>query len=732
MRPRDDRVDRLWAAARDDRERLLAAGLAVLAGLVVFGLAHELFPYHSANNDEGVYLQQAAMLLEGQLRLHPASPALERAVRPWFFVDSGAGLYPRYSPVPAAVFALGRLAGDSRLALAAVAAANVGLVYALSAEAFDRRTGLVAAGLLAAAPMFLLTSAVFLPYAPTTTLNLVFALAYVRSVRRTSFGDAVLAGAAAGLAFFARPYTAVLFGLPFVAHATWLLLRGRSMGPSVARLPAVIAGVGLAGVGLALGYNAAMTGSPWLFPYEAFAPRDGLGFGRRELLGYAVDYTPSLALRANATVLWRFATGWFTAGALGTAAAVLGVGFAADGIRRRGFDRTQPLGDRRLRAALLGIVATVCLGNIAFWGNLNVLADPTDPTDGFVGLFGPFYHFDLLLPAAAFGAHGIVRSAELIGTALDRLEPARAARVAGAGLLLAGVVAGAGAEAAALGPPIDRHAAYTERLETAYEPIRSTELGESVVFLPPTYGPWLNHPFQWLRNAPGFEGPVVYALDLDPANDLAVVEAYPDRSYYRYRYHGEWTTDPDDRVVPVIERVRPVTGPSLRARTRVAVPDRIVSASVSLTTAEGVRRFGYPGDPPAELVVDWTVGPDGVRLVGPALWDVGAGEALPIGATDEVAIAITITEPGGATLTYREELTVRTDGETVVALWPPASTTCTLVTDCGFEGAYVPDRPDTRPGGIGMDTTIERTDDATTPASPDGRLDPTDGVRSGV
>ncbi len=42
-----------------------------LVGVVVFWLAHVVFPYHSVNDDEGVYLYQAAMLLEGKLFLNP-------------------------------------------------------------------------------------------------------------------------------------------------------------------------------------------------------------------------------------------------------------------------------------------------------------------------------------------------------------------------------------------------------------------------------------------------------------------------------------------------------------------------------------------------------------------------------------------------------------------------------------------------------------------------------------
>jgi hypothetical protein len=98
----------------------VAALLAVLAGAVVFLVASELFPYHSSNHDEAVYLQQAELLLAGQLNLYPAVPD---AVRPWFFVEDGDRLYPKYTPVPAAMFAAAKaLTGEYRVALAGVAA----------------------------------------------------------------------------------------------------------------------------------------------------------------------------------------------------------------------------------------------------------------------------------------------------------------------------------------------------------------------------------------------------------------------------------------------------------------------------------------------------------------------------------------------------------------------------------------------------------------------------------
>ena len=137
--------------------------LSLLAGALVFIIATELFPYHSSNHDEAVYLQQAALLLDGKFWFTTAHP---ESVHPWFFVRDGARLYPKYSPVTAALFAPGVALGVPRLVLAAVAAANVALVGLLAREAFDGWTGVLAAAFALCTPFFLVISATFLPYAP--------------------------------------------------------------------------------------------------------------------------------------------------------------------------------------------------------------------------------------------------------------------------------------------------------------------------------------------------------------------------------------------------------------------------------------------------------------------------------------------------------------------------------------------------------------------------------------
>ena len=67
------------------RARLAVAVLALAAAVAAFLVGHRVFPHLTTNHDEAVYLQQAAMLLDGRLFLQP--PA-ETAFRPWFFVRS--------------------------------------------------------------------------------------------------------------------------------------------------------------------------------------------------------------------------------------------------------------------------------------------------------------------------------------------------------------------------------------------------------------------------------------------------------------------------------------------------------------------------------------------------------------------------------------------------------------------------------------------------------------------
>jgi hypothetical protein len=738
--PRTDAVRRhvrSWVRTlATDRFTVAAAALGLLAGVVVFVLATDLFAYHSVNDDEGVYLLQAAMLLEGQVFLRPGP--LGEAVRPWFFVVEGSGerlrMYAKYTPVAAAVFALGMAVGDAHLALAATAAGTAALVCRLTADFTDRTTGLVAGVVLLASPLFLITSSVFLSYAPTTLFNLAFAVAYVRAVRRRAVGWGLLAGVAVGLAFFTRAYTAVLFALPFVAHRVVALVRdwrrredaagGWSRFRETLTLSLSVALPGLAFVGLALAYNAVVTGSPTTFPYEAFGPQDGLGFGERELLGYDRTYTPALAATTTLELLEELVTRWTTAGPVGVALALVGVGWFL--VRDRWRDRTtgatagdaagaaagdvrDPLSDRTLGLLVAALLATVVLGNAYFWGTLNGLLN------GLIRLLGPYYHFDLLVPLSAFGAVALVEGWRgLRSVARDRLARRRATALLAVVLLVAAPGLGVLAVDTVQDPVADNRL-RTDNLAETYEPFRETDLDHAVVLTADPYGDWQQHPFQYLRNDPGFDGDVVYATEDGPARNLRVLTA-TDRTPYRFTFQGTWR-GATGGVTPALQRLRVHTGESVAATTTVGVPDGMRAASVRVVTDEGTARYETVSVADRDrLTVRWRFGDERVRVTSLlAATDRGAaGAALPDGAS-EAALVVTFVDGAGGSVTYRQTATVETgttgdagagDGlpaDAVRVVWPPETVVCELTTDCGSDDRWVGPEGD-YPAGVSVAT----------------------------
>jgi len=689
------------------------ATVALAGAAAVWVVATNVFPYHSVNHDEGVYLQQALMLLEGQFFLRPP---VEGAFRPWFFVAEGGRLYPKYAPVAAAIFALGELAGEPRFALVAVATASLALVAGVASEVFDRRTAPLAACFLLASPLFVVDSSVFLPYAPTTMLNLTFAYAYLRSDRTGDWRWAALAGAATGLAFFARPYTAVLFAAPFLCHALWTLrtewrpvLRERRLTATTVRL-ATTATLGLAGVALALGYNAVVTGSPFLFPYQAFAPLDGLGFGQRRLLGHELVYTPEIAVRANRQAVSGFFAEWVAGGLLGTAVAALGVAAAA----WRGLDTRQ--------ATVAGIAPSVVAGNLYFWGTYNILGDLDRAGDGLINSLGPYYHFDLLVPFAVFAAVGTlavldgVRSAiEATGEALaprvdrrvpvdrtgvfDPVELAHVAHVTVAAVAILGLVTLGGTAVGDIDHRLDENREVTETYETAYDPFDGGPPANSLVYLPTPYGDWLAHPFQALLNDPDYDGRAVYALDERP---FAVADAFPDRRLYRYAYRGVWAPAQGSPDGARLQRVRDVAGDGVTLETTVGIPDRTQSVTARVATDDG-SLYRVPATVSDSASFAVTVHSDSV------VWrpgDDGAGanrtDRLALGPDEDVLLEVFVDTGAGTGFSYRFDLLVDPTDERVRALTPRVER-CRGARGCGGAAAYV---PDLAPDGVFVRTNL--------------------------
>ncbi|MFB6283554.1 MAG: ArnT family glycosyltransferase [Halobacteria archaeon] len=573
---------------------------AAVSAVAVYLISVEVFPYMSANHDESVYLQQADMLTEGKLYLYTSHPDF---FRPWFFVQDSDSMYSKYLPGTALLYAAGRTVfGSYDASLVLVAAGSTAAVSLIAREAFDGATAVASAAALVLSPLFLIDSSVYLSYAPAFFFNVWFMYFYIRAVRIRNLVSGVLAGVFVGLGFITRPYTTVLFASPAIIYSLYLLaFRGYLGRNSLFYSLISVAAFGVTGVIATLLYNTVVTGNPMIFPYQEFAPLDGPGFGFRRLLGHSTNYTPALAVESNLRALYRLFTGWVAAGTAGSVTAAYGLssvsrndsegedgngeerngrepgsGGERSGGERSGGERSDddfsPLGDVTLRWILLGVGVAVVLGNLYFWGTLNSLGDLDDPTDGLLYLYGPYYHFGLLLPYSVFCGHGLVKlKRRLLGKGFKLSASGPVSRFRGGpGVLVFAVLilVFASFSGYVLADGIEKNTEVTGNLEDGYEPFVTPDggnyratlekaSGKALVFLPTPYGDWLNHPFQLLRNDPEFGGDTVYALDHGERN-FELLDSYGDRDIYRYRYRGIWGPADSKTVEADVESVEPL------------------------------------------------------------------------------------------------------------------------------------------------------------------------------
>jgi hypothetical protein len=391
---------------------------------------------------------------------------------------------------------------------------------------------------------------------------------------------------------------------------------------------------------------------------------------------------------------------------------VLGLTVAAVRVRRSDVSllpARDALSDHAVRALLAGVALAVTLGNVYFWGNLNVLAALDDPTDGLISLIGPFYHFDLLVSLAVFGALGIVAAVDWLRATLTARYDPRAVRVVVAAVLLVATAGGVVAQADALAGPVERNQPYTERYERAYEPFEDRTFENAVVFVPDPYGPWLNHPFQSLRNDPDFDGPVLYALRDDAAMRFTVVDTYPDRRPHRYVVRGEWTPGVSERdeIDAAIEPLSVRRAERFRVATEVGVVANAESASVRLSGPEGTLTYGFSNLSADTRTVEWVVEPGRARVAG--LERYSDNRWITYQGREELTLSVTFTQPGGSTVTYNQRLAAETEGATLRLIWPPRESICPTVPECGMRGAYIPG-VDEYVTGVSLNSSIEATD----------------------
>jgi hypothetical protein len=488
--------ERLLAFSRAlaSRPAAIVAGVAVVAAAWSVVASVAIFPHLSDNNDEAVYLLQAENLRGGNL--FPHAPAPVESFRPWLHAIDGDRLIPKYTPVHAAMLAVGRtLTGSYRGALALLAAGTVLAGYLLAREVLgSRRQAALATGFLVASPVFLVQSATFLNYLPTLGVLMGFAAALLAGVRRQSPVLLGVSGLLLGIAGFSRPYDSLLFALPFAGW--WAVGRRASWRTLVAEGRWLALGVAVPLLAM-LAYFRAATGSFFETPFTLLHPDDIMGFGHRQMIDElpGTMYTPGKAL-LGVVRLSALSAFWIYGG--------LVLPFlCAAGIRHfRG--SVSPW------LALVG--ASVPLGYALFWGSYG------STQWGGPWRFGPFYWLPILAPASILAAAGFRRIWRW-----DRLVAGFAA--ASLALVSGYVVFNA--------TRINGY--YTgERTRLYAGPLQALELARqapAVVFVPALQHDYLLQPFALARNS-DFTGPVVWAIDRGEQANYQVLRNFPDRVPY--------------------------------------------------------------------------------------------------------------------------------------------------------------------------------------------------------
>jgi hypothetical protein len=481
----------------------------------------------SNNTDEAVYLFQADTLLKGKLWLE--NTQLSPFFMTWFTKLYGDKIVFKYTPVHAAILAAGKyLTGHFELALYAIAVATTLSMYVFCREILrTRTTALLATFFLLVSPLWLIQSATYLPYCSFLALILCFAALCARGLRKHNPALLACSGLVLGIALFARPYDALIFGAAWLLfYPVWKLNWRRQLG-----LCAWI-GAGVAPcIALIMLFNASTTGDPLLFPFKQ-DELDTFGFGLKQVfegVGYSYFDFDSL-LESTREALWQLVL-WNFGG-------IIMLVLAAGYILRKKL--------RRPDYALLAILVAFPAGYSFFWGMHNLMVW------GALYYLGPYYFLPCMVPLSIYAARAmriLLRFARKFIAVLWRY---RREATAAALLIIMPLVS-----LYMLYSIIEGNLAFTAKFDAMYRPFHdNADIApkDNVVFVPPAYGKYLLHPFRMLSNTGEHQDTFIYAVNRGGEN-FALFDSYPDHTFLRYDVFGPYSENPGDindtRLVPL-------------------------------------------------------------------------------------------------------------------------------------------------------------------------------------
>ena len=466
---------------------LLAFGAAAAVSFFAF----ERLPHLE---DEVAYLFQAKTMALGRLTV--PSPSHPDAFWTPFVLDYRGQRFGKYPPGWPSVLALGVLAGVPWLVNPLLAALALYLVYRLGQSLYDDRTGLLAAGLGLASPLFLVLSGSYLSHLVSLVYLLLFSLWFLWTAQGRSAWFALGAGLALGLAFLTRSLTAVAYATPFALYGCLQVVRRRQAHWPRYLLVALAGGAVAALLPL---YQWAVTGDPWLNPYLLWWPYDRLGFGPG-IGAMPGGHSPFYAWINLKQDLSRAATDVLGWPALSWLPLLLGLALRP----RRGRDW-----------GLLAPFACLVVAYLFYW-----IGSPSR-------LWGPRYYFEGFAGLWLLSAVGLWKVWDWAKGRHPWLRPALVGLLA---LLFAVNLA------ANLPPRMAEAHGFYGITRAQKQPIEEADLHNALVIV---YADrWLEYGALLAEMSPLLDDDVIYARGSGPEADAAVIADFPGRTVY-YLCRGE-------------------------------------------------------------------------------------------------------------------------------------------------------------------------------------------------
>lgn len=489
------------------KTNLWPPGLIFILALAAALLVTHVFEQMPHLEDEFANYFQAQVFASGQLSV--PSPVRPDSFLIPFAIDLNGRRFSKYPPGFAAVLALGIKAKAGWLVNPLLGALLLLAVYGLGRDLYDAETGLLAAMLGLLSPMFLGLSAALLPHTLAALCLLIFAWACLRAIRTarqtpvTSAAPAThawrsLAPAAGGLALgwaaLTRPYTALVYALPFGLLAAWFVVRTRRRS-----LVSACALIGLVGGALAAMlplYGRALTGQYTVDLYTLVWPYDRLGFGP----GHGVlpgGHTLNVAAWNAYIDLWSLTTELLGWPYLSWLPVLLGLVLPPR---------------RRLDGLLLAPFVCIVAAYGAYWIQGS-------------GLYGPRYYYEALPLVWLLAARGLLK----LWRGLPRPSNRRIRLRLAMQVALAALVA-----INALGVIPMRLALWRGLYGITRAPgrqIAQLDIHNALIFVRIRH--WGDYSeLAWTNNL-SLDSDIVFALDEGPPANAIVLAAYPERRVFR-------------------------------------------------------------------------------------------------------------------------------------------------------------------------------------------------------